>query len=750
MYYSSRIGCVIYLDDVIGGLHLCEPTLLFLLGLDAVTTPSSEYILHIPVIDSKTGKQAIDEETGEPKFEDEPNKYLLKNLVIHKDIVGEEIFNKIIDALKFSYSIIQLTDSQVDFDLKGLKLFMNNITGTSEDRIVPFIFHEHKNEFVLGPIDEDNKYNCLADKMQKVFSYAGYDVGDNEVRLVGKSFITDEATIDSINEYNKDVLAEHEDKKFYRHIYKILDYKSMYSYALGVLFGCKCLGFSDNDIFRSDPANWYDGEFVNLISLASRVFKFHYTHSIPEIDVDPCLYRKYRDIQVNKIWNFDNDVVQLKQDEKNCTVLYIDDNEVVESHIVYSKSTGPQKPIPGSYLLDDSTWQQLDDLVISSSDPKKGIIHNCDKPVIRYIAHTRVELRRAYQYANHKYLSPNKDEIYFTDFCKIGWLNFDFSSFKDQSYLQIDESDFDDLPIDNFNNAVRKSDGKVLGYYKVLVNSDIELYCVLDGKITRLVDKWSFDGVSDTFDQVLTQDLFDSEFYHTQDIFSPTEDVVKLWDTDNPMWLYLSPRKTNCTIPVINGNSRKASNLIYNYRPTSADDQTYMEALEPGIQGNNLSVDILWQDSWSGRVGYKVTVYNNDTAVYSSPYRIQSFNEAQNNYVSFVGKFPSAPNWYGGMSFRWYLSSGIDEDAIGIPLYYEDGTQVKSNPFISYKITEILQKKYVKHRDNVYTDNLNISINDIKFVTDDSGNLLLQYSGESDIVGIYGFSFMCDNVIDDL
>lgn len=535
MYYSSRIGCVIYLDDVIGGLRLCEPTLLFLLGLDAVTTPSSDYIIKTPIIDPVTGKPAIDKDTGEIQYEDDkPNEYLLKNLVIHKDVVGEEIFKRIIDTVGIDYSILHITDDEVVFDLKGLKSFMNSITGTGSDRIVPFIFHEHEDISVLGDIDADNRNNDLSDKMKKVFDYAGYDVADTSVHILGKSFIEDESTINAIDKYNEDLLAEHNIKKFYRHIYKILDYKSMYSYALGVLFGCKCLGFSDNDIWRSDPSSWYDGEYTNLVSLAHTVFKFHYRHPIAKIDRDHSLFKKYKSIQINKIWNFDNTQYNIKQDEICCTVLSVEDNEIVEKPIIYSRSAGPQKPIPGSYLSDENVWVPLDSGVICD-DPKRGIVHNCDKPVKRYIGHNEVEIKRAYQYSNHKYLSPTNEEISFISDGNIGWVNFDYDSYKqlsdEYSPLTFSEKEFEDLQQSRFGNVVSKIDGSVVGYYFSDVTDDIHLYGIMNNMLHYTEDgSWDFSNIDDLFTSLLSDVDFET-YYYTE--LPEGYTVVNYYDLDH-------------------------------------------------------------------------------------------------------------------------------------------------------------------------------------------------------------------------
>ena len=114
----------------------------------------------------------------------------------------------------------------------------------------------------------------------------------------------------------------------------------MYAYSLGVLYGCKVLGYTDDNVFRLDPSTWYNGEYINLVTTAQTVFKFHYTHPIPIIDSDPALFRKYRGIQCNKLWNFDSSEFNFKRDEVACKSLKIEHNTISEIQLMYSKSTG--------------------------------------------------------------------------------------------------------------------------------------------------------------------------------------------------------------------------------------------------------------------------------------------------------------------------------------------------------------------------------------------------------------------------
>ena len=92
----------------------------------------------------------------------------------------------------------------------------------------------------------------------------------------------------------------------------LLDYKSMYSYSLGVLYGCRCLGFDPVAIWKLNPEYWYiyNGQkatYFNLVSTAWQTFRFHYTSFIEDIDDNPDHPEwadKYKGITLNRLWNY--------------------------------------------------------------------------------------------------------------------------------------------------------------------------------------------------------------------------------------------------------------------------------------------------------------------------------------------------------------------------------------------------------------------------------------------------------------
>lgn len=263
LYYKSSIGCVEYYDSVLHEPRLCDPTMLFILGLEAVTTPQEEYYKEIPVIDKETGKQKIDPETGEPITESVVDEERLRKIVLYRDRVGDqEFFDKIVKHLSL-FGKPDTFEDRVEFYCAGMRMFMNQLTGTDSSRIVPVIFHDIIEFSTLG-VEDSADYNEVYSKISDVLSKAGCK----------------------------------------NQIYKRLDTKAMYSYSLGVLYGCFCLGYSYDSVWNDDSSEWYDGEYAHLVSSAKNVFTFQFSHTLCCIDIDPKLRRKYHSTQGNKLWNF--------------------------------------------------------------------------------------------------------------------------------------------------------------------------------------------------------------------------------------------------------------------------------------------------------------------------------------------------------------------------------------------------------------------------------------------------------------
>lgn len=489
MRYSSKIGCLLY--NIAYHQHLCEPTMLFLFGLEAVITDVSDYVMTVPVIDSDTKKPVIDPETGEVVTEEKPNEYNLKTLRFSRKAVPE-LFDSIYRYLYHIPEQIPITVDTIEYDCNGMKLFLNNITGTGTDRVVPFIFHEDQDAIILN-LPDDADYNTIAKKIHNVFESAGYEAGEGSLPLLSVYHVHDEASIKIINDYNESLKEEYRLKKANAMIYKLLDYRAMYSYALGVLYGCKCLGCDDNFIWRFNPSIWYDSDlyYQNLVSTAWDTFRFHY-HPIPRIDCDIKLVCKYKGKQSNKLWNFNNDEYSLKQDEILCTSLYIENGNEVSLPIIYSQSTGSKKIPPGSYLIPGETeWKPLDRSVIDGVT-KKGIA--AGNTIIRYLANNEIHISKAYKYGNGKFLSPSEHTVHFVHDGNLGWVDFIEDSYKRSSYdnplLTLAPVGFSNIPSNLLALARDKETNNIIMYYHGYVTESTtesdrrSLYGILPDDIT--------------------------------------------------------------------------------------------------------------------------------------------------------------------------------------------------------------------------------------------------------------------------
>lgn len=315
MLYSSRNGTLFYYDRVLYTWQVAEPTMLFLLGLESVTSYTNAL----------------------------SDSLVIANSVYIKDqneVVSFEHF-KIYDNIHNYLSQLSSLDDfeyYLNFNCNGLKLLLNELTGTGSDRTVPIIFRNDVNNksidlnsvmYRLTSSESATLYDRQAQKIRDIFSDAGYSGGD----LVDTSDIEDDDIIKHMKARNIRLSEYYSERVKNGQIYKLLDYGAMYSYALGVLYGCRCLGFSPTLIWRIDPKFWYNGEFKNLVSTAWYTFRFHHTHYIPEINEssDASLREKYKGITPNRLWNFGSDKkidkideLPLKASELSCYALHVD------------------------------------------------------------------------------------------------------------------------------------------------------------------------------------------------------------------------------------------------------------------------------------------------------------------------------------------------------------------------------------------------------------------------------------------
>ena len=451
MRYTSTLGCLFYYDRVLYSWRICEPTMLFLLGLEAITTYDN----------SKSDTLTMAQYTY---FEDvdEVVKYNKFN-----------VFDDIHDYLS-SNGTLEDNDTYLTFNCYGLKLLMNELTGTGKDRTVPIIFHNDINQKLV----EDNSdlyripeneyinksiYDLQAQKIRDIFTDAGYNKKENEIPFItAPENASDDLNLKNyVNEYNANLKKVWAEKLENGSLYKLLDYQAMYSYALGVLYGCRCLGFDGSLIWRTNPRYWYNGEYFNLVSTAWYTFRFCYTSQIPDIDSDEALIKKYKSSQVNKVWNFENDGsedsdgVKLESDEMLVYGASInpDTDELVIEPITYSKSVIPENTKGSYYDESDHTWKNIEDK-LSANDPLKGIFYENDDPIIRYISQDQVIIRKAYccytdneNPNNNIYLSPgNTDTLGNTYRYFIGTGNFGWIDFNENQWMQLYDDNTDMAP----------------------------------------------------------------------------------------------------------------------------------------------------------------------------------------------------------------------------------------------------------------------------------------------------------------
>ena len=496
MRYSSKLGCLLYEDSVLGSQCLCEPTMLFLLGLDAILSPNSSE----------------------------------SSISFSRESVGE-LFDDIYRYLYKLYNNEPVNSNEINYNINGLKKFMNSLTGTDNSRVVPIIFHDDNDEVTLGFL-EDTTTDDKANKIHIIFDSAGYESGDGSLPLLSKYGVSDEASLKVIDEYNETLKEEHSIKKANAMIYKLLDYRAMYSYALGVLYGCKCLGYDESIIWRLEPSRWYkelsdleddteDSLYINLVNTAWDVFRFHYTHPIPRIDSDIRLACKYKGIQSNKLWNFNIDEYNFKSDEVPCHTLYIENGEEITFPLFYSQSTGPQTMPPGSYLLPGSSeWKQLDSSVIDSATGK-GIVADDDNEIIRYLANDEIHISKAYKYSKGKFLSPSKNTIHFVHEANLGWIDFTEDSYKrstaDNPLLSLVPVGFDSISTDLLKLARNKETNDIIMYYHSYVTeSNIDsdrrsLYGILPDSVT--VQSGIITVPDDTLFTQIVSDIYFADKY---------------------------------------------------------------------------------------------------------------------------------------------------------------------------------------------------------------------------------------------
>ena len=544
MRYSSTLGCLYYYDRVLYRWNICDPTMLFLLGFEAITSYNgslSDTITISPYI-----------------------YYESENII--KEFDDFDIYDSIYEYLS---KLGQVDDFEryLKFNCYGLKLALNEITGTSSDRTIPLIFKNDNNDKLidLSRIPSRLSTSEFSYNNGVLFRQAQYikdifdDAGYNDT-LEGKLFnISSETSSYNENDliymrqYNNDIKSLHEEKLTNSSIYKLLDYKAIYSYALGVLFGCHCIGYSNELIWHMNPIYWYYslGKYKNLVSTAWYAFRFHYKYPLSDLqsiceihnpdDIDKQkqeyieLQDKYQSIQINKLWNFDrlsDKILSIIPGEQFCYIASITDNTTGQD--ISSNTT----PIENAYTInldpilyvqtdenkrgryvdcksESLKWLNITDEVIPSNDNKGIISEKNDTDIIRYIGYNKIVIKQALSYKDDNntiiYHSP-ENKHHFTTTGGLGWFNFD----EKYSELTLTKRTFKELPTSRIftdKYKERATDKPVIVYicnvYKndETTNNNISLYCIFDDNYTP-----GTDDKHNMFKYILSEDYFNTYY----------------------------------------------------------------------------------------------------------------------------------------------------------------------------------------------------------------------------------------------
>lgn len=545
MRYSSTLGCLYYYDRVLYRWNICDPTMLFLLGFEAITSYNgslSDTITISPYI-----------------------YYESENII--KEFDDFDIYDSIYEYLS---KLGQVDDFEryLKFNCYGLKLALNEMTGTSSDRTIPLIFKNDNNEKLidLSKIPSRLSTSEFSYNNGVLFRQAQYikdifdDAGYNDT-LEGKLFNIssempsyNENDLIYMQQYNNDIKSLHEEKLANSSIYKLLDYKAIYSYALGVLFGCHCIGYSNELIWHMNPIYWYYnlGKYKNLVSTAWYAFRFHYKYPLSDLqsiceihnpsDINKQkqeyieLQDKYQSIQINKLWNFDrlsDKILSIIPGEQFCYIASITDNTTgtdISSNTTPIENAYTINLDPILYVSNDENkrgryvdckseslkWLNITDDVIPSNDNRKGIIsEKTDTDIIRYIGYNKVVIKQALSYKDDNntiiYHSPEKQH-HFTTTGGLGWFNFDEKG----SELTLTKRTFKELPTSSIftdKYKERATDKPVIVYicnvYKndETQNNNISLYCIFDDSYTP-----GTDDKHNMFKYILSEDYFNTYY----------------------------------------------------------------------------------------------------------------------------------------------------------------------------------------------------------------------------------------------
>lgn len=604
MKYKSSHGTLFYYDHDLHIWKHANPTMLFLLGFESVTT-----------------------------YDNAVSDTILISKLVHQKFNNSLVSLEHFDIFDNIYSYLSSINQTEDFDsylvssLHGLKLLLNDLTGVGKDRTIPLIFHTDTNAKSINLNDpmyrlpessrlSKSYFDLQAQKICDIFEDAGFDrdrfyyrksrrflvdkvIDGSHVReySVIKSSQYDSFISSEIDDFNNIYYDRYTEMDANKDIIYRLDYASMYSYALGVLYGCICLEYPVKAVFKIEPSNWYNGLYFNLVNTAWHCFRFGYIRKYlgnkDHYDKESADILRYLDIRDNKLKNYSDlsDGIELHSDDRALYNVHLDNGNVVVSPIVYSKSTDTGSSIySGSYTdaidFESSEFRPVDDIVSQEGLSRANIrgVISSDDLITMYIASDQVKIYRAYAYerpdiisssgsidfATGDFLSP-RPFLHFVTTGDLGWVEFNEDEWRTVSYNDISKEyelihpntlslmpmTFDQLPQDRneennflyFGKALNKESGDVVTYYKCLVactrqdlgdsckeSDHICLYGIFDG----IVDFNNESGIifpnSDHFKSILSDVRFSDNYMSITDI--PDEFTEQsYYDLYNPVIL---------------------------------------------------------------------------------------------------------------------------------------------------------------------------------------------------------------------
>ena len=660
MIYKSRNGCLFYYDRVLYKWCIADSTMLFLLGFESVTTYDNS------VSDSLTISDRI---------------YIKST----NEIVPFEkfdIYDNIHEYLS-EFSCITDENEYLISDINGLKLFMNDLTGTGTDRTIPIIF---KN-------DVNNKSIDLNESMYR------FNSSDRSLLNLQAQKIHDIFADANFKEISEELVSSEDDRIQERvnnsDIFKLLDYKSMYSYALGVLYGCRCIGCDSSLIWHVRPSIWYNGIYKNLVNSAWYTFKFHHLANILSDEDDEY---KYRSIMPNRLWNFEEIADEIDYKDPTIELLRLSishGSSLVEFYhnddqdYVYTYEKEPS---------DTYSWKWKE-LELQESDDG---LSDVNTPIItKYIVNNTINILTGYEANGQEYHPYNKK--YFIPAGNIGWVDIDFehtsTDLKDNKYI-FDKNIETNLAVDRLTFDLKH-------FYKVKLNdSDSDTFYLVD-----------YDESKNLFNEVLSKEEFEAKYQQThEDITSADKRIV--YDLDKPVTIYMSGDYVfdfdldgDVTLQQYlnnNGYSMQPSKQITLYsqdgtnvtstdfRIYSTDDVTYFwngSSEQPEWQA---SLTNLYEKSASSSNLYRGSYIEVEDAQFYSKYdetdsKSYVFNDESSAYTlsAISSGFVLLDDLYSSLGITVYPCEVIFEDThrnslldqTGLPRVWKDTTADTDNPY---------------------------------------------------------------------